>query len=62
MLGLVGRGDDWRWLGDILAEDVSLDEPRKPDGQFMVNEIFRWDGENLCDMLDMIRGRIKSAA
>jgi hypothetical protein len=31
-LGLIGGSDDRRGLGNVLAEDVSLDEVWKPDG------------------------------
>lgn len=40
--------DDPGWLHDLASEDVSLDEVWKPDGQFMADEAFGWDGENLC--------------
>ena len=39
--------DDWWWLGDLPSEDVPLDEIRKPHGQFVADELFRWDREDL---------------
>jgi len=41
--------DDWGWLLDVLAEDVALDEVRKPHFQLIAEVAFRWDGENLCE-------------
>lgn len=46
--GLFGRRDDGRWLGNLLSEDIALDPPGKPHGQLVVDELFRWDREDLC--------------
>lgn len=39
--------DDWGRLHDLLAEDVSLDEVGKPRFQFVRDEAFCRDGEDL---------------
>jgi hypothetical protein len=44
----VGLLDDWRWLRDLLSEDVPFEEVRKPHRQFIVEETLRWDREDLC--------------
>ena len=45
----VGLLDDWRWLRDLLSEDVPLEEIREPHGQLIVEETLRWDREDLCE-------------
>ena len=45
----VGLLDDWRWLRDLLSEDLPLEEIRKPNRQFIVEETLRWDREDLCE-------------
>lgn len=47
-LGLVGSRNDRRRLGDVLAEDVTLDEVGKPDRQLVADELASRDGEDLC--------------
>ena len=47
MLVLLGCRDNGWWLGDVLAEDVALDEIGQPDACFVVEEFLCWDGENL---------------
>jgi hypothetical protein len=49
ILNKVGLLDDWRWLRDLLSEDVPLEEIRKPHGQLIVEETLRWDREDLCE-------------
>ena len=44
----IGLLDDWRWLFNLLAEDVSLEEVRKPHRQLIVEETLGWDREDLC--------------
>ena len=46
---LLGPLDDRWWLDDVLSEDVSLDEVRKPHVQLVGDETFRWDREDLCE-------------
>jgi hypothetical protein len=41
--------DEWWWLGNILPENVSLDEIRKPCLQLIGNKCFGWNRENLCE-------------
>jgi hypothetical protein len=36
------------WLRNILPKDVSLNKVWKPDGQFVGDERFGWDREDLC--------------
>lgn len=43
-----GCRDDGRWLGDVLAEDVALEEVGQPDFGFVAEELLCWDGEDLC--------------
>lgn len=45
----VGLLDDWRWLRDLLSEDVPLEEIREPHGQLIAEETLRWDREDLCE-------------
>jgi hypothetical protein len=45
----IGLLDDWRGLFDLLAEDVSLEEVRKPHSQLIVEETLGWDREDLCE-------------
>lgn len=47
-LRLVGSRDDRRWLWDVLAEDVALDEVWEPDSQLVADEFAGGDGEDLC--------------
>jgi hypothetical protein len=47
----IGLLDDWRWLFDPLAEDVSLEEVRKPHRQLIVEETLGGDREDLCEKL-----------
>lgn len=49
MLDLLGRSDDWQWLRDTLPKDISLDEPREPHGQLVMEELLRWNRKDLCD-------------
>lgn len=41
--------NDLWWLGDVLAEDMSLEEVREPHGQLMRDEFARWNREDLCE-------------
>jgi hypothetical protein len=45
----IGLLDDWRRLFNPLAEDVSLEEVRKPHRQLIVEETLGWDREDLCE-------------
>lgn len=47
MLVLLGCRDNGWWLGDVLAEDVALDEVGQPDACLVVEELLCWDGEDL---------------
>lgn len=40
--------DNRRRLRDVLAEDLGLDEPGQPDGEFVADEFLGWDVEDLC--------------
>ena len=44
--------DEWRGLGDVLAEDVALDEVRQPHGGLVVDVRARGDREDLVDLLE----------
>ena len=43
--------DNWRWLDDLLAEDVALDEIRQPDLHLITEELLRRDREDLVEFL-----------
>jgi len=66
-IGELGPLDDGRGLHDLLAEDVALDEVREPRGQFVVDETFCRDGEDLCKgvyvsrMRKWIKGNLRRA-
>lgn len=45
---LVVRRDDRWWLLDLLAENMTFDEVRQPDSEFMADEFARWNGKDLC--------------
>ena len=54
IVGLLGQRAsfyDWWWLDDVLAEDVSLDEVRKPHLGLIRDELLRWDREDLYGRL-----------
>lgn len=40
--------DDRRRLRDVLAEDLGLDEPGQPDGEFVADKFLGGDVEDLC--------------
>lgn len=42
--------NDWRWLRDVLAEDVTLDDVWKPHGQLVADELPGRNREDLCAM------------
>lgn len=44
--------DNWRWLLDLLAEDVALDKVWKPHSEFVAEEVLCWDGEDLVDFFE----------
>jgi hypothetical protein len=41
-------GNDWRWLLNIFPENVAFDKVWKPSLQFIRDEGFGWDHEDLC--------------
>lgn len=41
--------DNGGWLGNILSQNVSLNEIRKPYSGFMRDEILRWYRKYLCE-------------
>lgn len=52
---LLSSGDNLRGTGDILPEDVSLDKPREPYSQLVVNVLASGNREDLCIPISMIR-------
>lgn len=51
IVDIVRLFDDWRWLNNLLAEDVALDEIRQPDLHLIAEELLRRDREDLVDFL-----------
>ena len=49
LLDRVLGGDDRRRLGDVPAEDLGLEEPGEPDGEFVPDEFLGGDLEDLCN-------------
>lgn len=49
LLGVILLLDDRRWLHDLLSEDISLDEIRKPHSRLVGNVVLRWNREDLCE-------------
>ena len=45
----LGLANDGRRLGDLLEEDVALDEPGQPYRQLVLDELAGRDGEDLCE-------------
>lgn len=43
-------GIEKRGLGDLLAQDVALDEIRKPDLSLVLKVHGSWNREDLCEM------------
>jgi len=39
------------WLRDLLAEDMSLDKVRKPNGELIRDEALCWNRKHLCRKL-----------
>ena len=56
-VGLVGRGDDRRRLGDPLPENVSLEHIRQPHLGLVRDVLTGRDGEDLCDVSAALRGK-----
>lgn len=46
----VTKRNDLRWPFNLLSEDISLDPPRKPHSQFIVNELLGRHREHLCNI------------
>jgi hypothetical protein len=48
----LGLLDDWRWLLNLLAEDVTLNEVWKPDLGLVAKELARGDREDLVNFFE----------
>jgi hypothetical protein len=53
-IGALALLDDGRRLGDLLPEEVALDEVRKPDLQLIAEELFGGDREDLVDFFERL--------
>lgn len=51
LISLLSSRNNLRRPGDVLSEDVSLNEPRQPHCQFVVDELLRGNREDLCQSL-----------
>lgn len=54
IVDIVRLFDDWRWLNNLLAEDVALDEIRQPDLHLIAEELLRRDREDLVDFFQRL--------
>jgi hypothetical protein len=51
LISLLSSRNNLRRPRDVTSEDFSLNEPRQPHCQLVVDELLRWDREDLCKML-----------
>lgn len=53
-VGALALLDDGRWLGDLLAEEMALDEVGEPDLQLVAEELLGGDREDLINLFERL--------